>query len=186
MSRPPRLQEPGEVFHVTARGVRRQAIFFDDRDYRLYLNLLARTNSRYAWLVLAYCLMPNHVHLVVSLRERCLSAAMHRQHGLYARRFNERHLLTGHTFEARFRSRRIEDDADLVGVMRYVAVNPVEAGLCDDPLDWPWSSHRAVAGEVHHGSPVHVSEARAVFGPGRRGVARYRDVVASGRTAGAG
>jgi REP element-mobilizing transposase RayT len=176
------VQEPGHVFHVTARGVRRQTVFLDQWDYRLYLELLGQTNRRYGWLVLAYCLMPNHVHLVVRLRERCLSAAMHRQHGLYARRFNERHLLTGHVFSARFHSRRVEDEADLAGVLRYVAVNPVEADLCGDPLEWPWSSHRALAGEVHRGSPVDVSEARAVFGSGEMAVARYRDAVASRAT----
>ena len=174
MTRPARVQRPGEVFHVTARGVRRQATFRDDRDYRLYLDLLAQT-----WMVLAYCLMPNHIHLVVRLGEPCLSAALQRQQGLYARRFNERHLLTGHVFEARYHSRRVQDHADLIGVMRYVALNPVGAGLCDEPLDWTWSSYRAVAGEVHRGSPVHVVEARAVCGEGRLGLRRYRGSVAA-------
>ena len=163
---------------MTARGVRRELIFLDYLDYELYLRLLAQTVERYQWIVLAYCLMPNHVHLVVRLREPTLSAGMHRQQGLYARRFNERYATTGHVFEARFHSSHISDEAHLLGVVRYVVQNPSVAGLCDDPAGWPWSSHRAVAGLTHGGSPVAVREARALFGSARISVARYADFVA--------
>ena len=139
-------------------------VFLDDLDYQLYLRLLARTVSRYAWTILAFCLMPNHLHLLVRLGEPSLSAGMQRQQGLYARRFNERYGLTGHVFQARFHGTHDADEAHLLQTVRYVVQNPVTAGLCDSPEDWPWSSHRAVSGLIHRGSPVAVKAARALFG----------------------
>jgi REP element-mobilizing transposase RayT len=154
MPRSPRSQPPGETFHLTARGVRRQAVFLDDLDYGLYVGLLGQTAQRHRWIVLAYCLIPNHLHLLVRLEDSTLSRGMHRQQGVYARRFNERHGLSGHVFEARFHAVHVVQEAHRLHVLRYIVQNPVRAGLCEDPADWPWSSHRAVAGLTHGGSPV--------------------------------
>jgi REP element-mobilizing transposase RayT len=181
VGRPHRLQASGEHFHVTARGVRREPVFSDDLDFALYLRLLSQTAERYAWIVLAYCLMPNHIHLVVRLTAPTLSVGMQRQQGLYARKFNERHALTGHVFEGRFHASRLESEAHLLGAVRYVARNPAEAGLCADPAEWRWSSHRAVAGPPHRGSPVDVHEARALFGSDERTATRYLGFVGESR-----
>lgn len=88
--------------------------------------------------------MTNHFHLVVQTPTESLSAGMHQLNGGYAKKFNERHQLDGHLFDARFRSTPVESDDHLEDVLRYVALNPVRAGLCDHPSDWPWSSFRGV------------------------------------------
>src|SRR5207244_3446281 len=144
MPRPTRIQLPGGTYHVTARGNRRQALFFDDADRDRFLGIFHRAACRSAWRTLAYCLMTNHFHLVVETPDPTLSSGMHYLNGLYARRFNERHGFEGHLFERRFAAAVIGDDAHLAEVLRYVAFNPVRAGLCDHPADWPWSSFRGV------------------------------------------
>ena len=91
MGRPPRDQPVPGFVHVTSRGVRRQPIFVDDHDRRAFMAFLAQASYRRDWVCLAYCLMTNHYHLVLSLRERTLSRGMHRLNGVFARRFNARH-----------------------------------------------------------------------------------------------
>lgn len=144
MPRPPRFQPPGGTFHVTSRGNRRQAIYRDDLDRELFLGLFNRVVRLRRWQYLAYCLMTNHFHLVIETPEESLSTGMHQLNGRYARKFNERHTLDGHLFEGRFRSTLVETDDQLDDTLRYVAFNPVRAGLCKHPADWPWSSFRGV------------------------------------------
>ncbi len=180
-----RIQEAGDIFHVTARGVRRGVVFVDEFDYELYLRLLERTVRRDRWVIYAYCLMPNHVHLLVRLRESTLSVGAHRLHCAYARRFNERHGFAGHAFDARFGSTLIADEAHHLEALRYIALNPVRAGICDEPEDWPWSSYSAVAGMTGEGSVVAVREVRDLFGGYRTGARRFRQFVADGRRAAA-
>src|SRR3972149_4314568 len=97
MGRPHRCQEPG-YYHVTQRGVAREIVYLDDADRELFLWLLTRTVRRYAWTLHAYCLMSNHVHLVVQLREPTLASGMQYLTGIYGRRFNERHDRRGGPF----------------------------------------------------------------------------------------
>jgi putative transposase len=112
----------------------------DDADYRLYLALLGGIVVAKKWRVLAYCLMPNHIHLVIETPEATLARGMQHLHGLYARLFNDRHGFVGHAFQGRYGSKLIRDEPQLFVVLRYVALNPCEAGLADEPLDWPWNS----------------------------------------------
>lgn len=139
MGRPLRLQEPG-YYHVTQRGVAREIVYLDDDDRELFLGLLKRTLRRYAWTLHAYCLMSNHLHLVVQLREPTLARGMQYLTGIYGRRFNERHDRRGHLFQDRYRSALVESEEHFVRALRYVALNPVQAGLCERPEDWRWSS----------------------------------------------
>ncbi len=139
MARPPRFQPAGGIFHVGARGNLRAAIYFDDLDRRRFLSLLDRVSRRYGWDCRLYCLLPNHFHLVVETATATLSRGMHALNGTYARRFNERHGREGHLFEKRFWSDPIEDDRRLVRTLEYVAQNPVRAGLCKRPEQWPWT-----------------------------------------------
>jgi putative transposase len=150
MPRNPRVDAAGAFHHVCARGVVRQPIFRDDADRRRYLLGLGRVVKWMSWRCLSYCLMGNHIHLVVETRRPTLSRGVQRLHGEYARTFNKRHERSGHLFEGRFRGGPIESDAHLWMTIRYIAHNPVEAGLCGAPEDWPWSSHAAIAAGISH------------------------------------
>src|SRR5215210_502277 len=146
MPRPLRLGADGSIFHVTARGNRRQPIFLDSGDRALFLHLLARNVTRFGWLCHAYCLMGNHFHLVVETPVFNLSEGMQRLNGRFAQLFNERRELGGHLFQGRFHSEPIETDAHLLSSVRYDDLNPVRAGLVGDPAAWRWSSYTATAG----------------------------------------
>jgi REP element-mobilizing transposase RayT len=144
MPRKPRNEEAGAVHHVFARGVAKRDIFRDDLDREFYLQLLEWVVEQTGWLLLSYCLMDNHTHLLVETPEPNLGRGMQRLHGEYAQSFNQRYDLSGHVFQGRFESRRMTSDPHLLVAARYVARNPVEAALCRTPSEWQWSSHRAV------------------------------------------
>ncbi len=110
----------------------------------MFLLLFADAADRFAWSVAAFCLMPNHYHLVVSAPLTQLSAGMHRLNGLYAQRFNKRYKRPGHLFQNRFDARLVEGDRQLRAVCRYVVNNPVRAHLCGQREKWPWCGLRAL------------------------------------------
>jgi len=138
-----RLVIPGVPYHVTQRGNRRQQTLFEDGDYALYIDLLADAARRAGASVWAYCLMPNHVHLIVVPSDpdglRRTFADGHRR---YTGFINARHRWTGHLWQGRFGAVAM-DDEHLVHAARYVAMNPVRARLCERACDWSWSSARA-------------------------------------------
>ena len=106
--------------------------------------MLAQAVRRQRWSCLAYCLMHNHIHLLVETPQPNLGAGMQRLHGLYAQTFNKRHKRCGHLFQGRYGGDRVRTDEQLLTAARYIALNPVEAGLCERPDEWPWSSHAGV------------------------------------------
>lgn len=140
MARPPRLQVAGGIYHVTSRGNRRQSIYYDDEDRRFFLALQKHVAARYWWCLHAHCLMGNHFHLLVETPIPNLSAGMQRLKSEYAAYFNGRHSFEGHLFQQRFGSRLIESEEYFSEALRYIALNPVRAGLCGHPSEWPWSS----------------------------------------------
>ena len=144
MPRPLRPEFSGAVHHVWARGNNRQLIFIDDEDRAVYVDKLARTVRWKRWRCLAYCLMPNHVHLLVETPEANLGAGMQWFHGSYAREFNDRHARVGHVFQGRFGNKIMLTDEQLWTAAAYVARNPVEAGLVERAEEWRWGSHAAV------------------------------------------
>jgi putative transposase len=148
MARQPRALVPGGTYHVTSRGNRRQAIFADDHDRRLFLRLLADTVVHHRWRCGAYCILSNHVHLLVQTPRATedLPFGMHRLNGRYAQWFNDRHELDGHLFQGRFHSTVIEREGHLLEALRYIYRNPVTAGTCAVPEDWRWSSYAATIG----------------------------------------
>jgi putative transposase len=146
MPRKPREEFPGAVHHVYARGNRKQVIYVDDDDRAVYLRLLGEVVVRQRWCCLAYCLMKNHVHLLVETPEANLGTGIQRLHGLHAQRFNKRHKHSGHLFQGRFGSVVVKTDEQLWAVVRYIALNPVEAGLCRDAAEWRWGGHAAMIG----------------------------------------
>lgn len=140
MGRRPRYEEAGAVHHVWARGVDRREIFVDDADRRLYLDLLAGQVRERRWRLHAFCLMTNHIHLVVETPEPDLGRGMHRIHLPYVRHFNERCARVGRLFQDRYGSSRLWTLEAVAAKVAYVEQNPVAAGLCARAQDWPWSS----------------------------------------------
>jgi putative transposase len=141
MPREPRDELAGAIHHVFARGNAKAAIYLDDGDRDRYLTLLGKAVGRHGWRCLAYCLMDNHLHLLIETPVANLGRGMQWLHSLYAQGFNNRYSRPGHVFQGRFGSVRMKSDAQLLMATRYIARNPVEGGLCGEPEEWPWSSH---------------------------------------------
>ena len=143
MARIARVVLAGHPHHVIQRGNRRQKVFFREADYRIYMDLLAegcRLAGTACW---AYCLMPNHTHLVLTPQSPDgLRNSLAEAHKRYTRQVNFRHGWRGHLWQERFHSFPM-DERHLLACVRYVEQNPVKAGLTDRPEDWPWSSARA-------------------------------------------
>jgi REP element-mobilizing transposase RayT len=185
MGRKPREERAGGVYHVYARGNDRERIFVTDADRQLYLALLGKVTTQRRWRTLAYCLMANHVHVLIETVAPNLAVGMQRLQGVYARTFNRRHGRTGHLFERRYGAVPVSSDAQLQEVARYIALNPVTAGLCARPERWPWSSHAAVT--VRAVAPAWLDVGRLLeyfASAGGDPVERYERLVADRREAG--
>jgi REP-associated tyrosine transposase len=144
----------------------------------MYLAMLREVIRRYEWHCLAYCLMSNHVHLLVETPHANLGRGMQHFHGRYAQRLNQRHRLTGHVFEGRFGSVRVEGDGQLWVTARYLALNPVDAGICARPENYEWSSYGAV---IRGEAPPFLSSELLLSYFGAAGgdpLRRYRELVA--------
>jgi putative transposase len=139
-----RNEVAGATYHVYARGVDRRRIFVDDEDYETYTRLLGLVAKRQGWHLLTYCLMPNHVHLLIETPETNLANGMQWLQSQYALSFNRRHGRTGHLFECRYHSPLVRDEHALVETAGYIIVNPVAASLCHSASEWKWGSHAAV------------------------------------------
>ena len=146
MPRPPRINVPGGVFHITTRGNKGFPIVVDDSDRSRWSGLLADTIEEQAWECFSYCLMTNHFHLLVRTPKPNLSRGMYRLNSRYVQTYNRHHGVEGHLFERRFRSLRIVSDWHLLSAIRYIELNPVRAGLCRHPADYEWCSFTEVMG----------------------------------------
>ncbi|WP_293897865.1 transposase [Phenylobacterium sp.] len=149
MARLARVVVAGLPHHITQRGNRRQPVFFEDGDYRLYLGLIGAAARRSGTAVWSYCLMPDHVHFIMApSHPDGLRATFAEAHRRYTRHINARFGWTGHLWQGRFASSAM-DPHHLMAALRYVAFNPVRAQLVASAVDWPWSSTRAhVAGQA--------------------------------------
>lgn len=174
MARRPRLQLNGAIYHVMSRGNRKLPIYDDAIDHQRFLDIVEIAAERYEVRVLADVEMNNHYHLVVDTPRGNLSAAMRYINGVYTQHVNRRHRRIGHVFAGRFVSRLVGDDVYLRTVVKYVAMNPVAAGLVKDPGDWAWSSYRATAGLAKPRSFLHLDWMEWVFECERRATARTR------------
>jgi putative transposase len=178
MARRLRILERDGIYNVGSRGNNKETMFRDATDWMEFLRLLAKVSIRYRWKGWAYCLMGNHFHLVVQLPHLGLSEGMQLLNAGYAIRTNARHNRSGHLVRNRFYSDQVESETHLLELCRYVVLNPVRAGLCRSPADWPWSSYRATAGfEAAH--PFLVADAILdLFGSDRPTAQQsYRDYV---------
>lgn len=141
MPRAARIVVPDRPHHVTQRGNRRQPTFFGDGDYRFYLSLVREACAAARVAVWAYCLMPNHVHLLLTPRDETgLGRAVKETHRRYTTMINRREGWTGYLWQGRFGSEPLATDASALAAARYIERNPVEAGLVRRPEEWPWSS----------------------------------------------
>jgi putative transposase len=143
MARQARVVIPGIPHHITQRGNRRQKTFFCEADYKTYLTMAGQAFRDAEVEVWAYCLMPNHVHLIATpARPQALAEAVAATHVRYTRQINLREGWTGYLWQGRFASFPMDEDY-LRHCARYVGLNPVRAGLVERAVDWPWSSVRA-------------------------------------------
>ena len=140
MARPLRIEFEGAIYHVSARGTARQAIFLDDQDCEEFLKRLRRNVADYGIRLYLFCLMSSHEHLFVETPEANLSAGMQYLNGSYTSYFNRRHRRVGHLFQGRFKGHLIEEQDYFLEVSRYLHLNPVRARLVAWPEDWRWSS----------------------------------------------
>lgn len=156
MARPLRIEFPGAVYHVTARGNARAAIFLNDDDRRRFVALLTETAGHLGWTCHAYCLMDNHFHLLLETASANLGRGMRQINGVYTQRFNRARDRVGHVFQGRYKAILVEKQAYLLELCRYVVLNPVRAGMVAAPGDWAWSSYRRMAGQraARRGGPA--------------------------------
>jgi REP-associated tyrosine transposase len=167
MPRKYRIEVPGGYFHIATRSVYEKFAFGGVGDRTDFLDILNSVIESCGWLLKSYCLLGTHYHLILQTPAANLSVGMQMLNGRYAQRFNWRHGRRGHLFGERFYSVLIESDEHLFNALRYVARNPIEAGLCGAPADWRWSSFRATAGLAAAPRFLDVDGVLALFGVGR-------------------
>ena len=175
MARRPRLLAPGVLYHVIVRGNQRQKTFLSDTDYQAYLERLGRYRQRLNVIVYAYCLMPNHVHLLVETRSEPLSKFMQGLQQSYTQYFNRAHHKVGHLFQGRYKAIVCDKDEYLLTLLRYIHLNPVRAKITRKPEQYKCSSHGAYV----NGQKTEIIDPRPVLQMlgGRRG---YRSFVLDG------
>jgi putative transposase len=179
MSRPVRIEFPGAIYHITSKGIKGASVFRDREDRTAFLSILSTVVSRFSWLLHSYVLMDDHYHLVVEIPDGNLSKGMRQLNGVYTQHFNRRHELEGPIFQGRFKSVLFEKENYLLPVCRYVALNPVRLGTPSSLARYPWSSHRAIAGDVRTPSYLHSSDLLDGFGKRQR-EGKYREFVEQG------
>lgn len=181
MSRPLRIEFPNALYHVTARGDRREDIFDDDEDRKLFLETLGEVIDQFNWVCYAWCLMDNHYHLLIQTPDGNLSKGMRQLNGVYTQASNRRHKRVGHLFQGRFKAILVDSDRYLLELSRYVVLNPVRAGMVKTPGAWAWSSYRASMGREEAPPWLAVDGLLAQFAK-RRSLAqeRYAQFVAQG------
>lgn len=148
MGRPHRIQFPGALYHVTSRGNRKDDIYTNDRDRRLWLRLFADTCADFQWTCHAWCQMTNHFHIVIETKEPNLSKGMAWLNGNFTRIFNKTYNRVGHVFQGRFHAVLVQKQDYLLELARYVVLNPVRAGIVGNAHDWAWSSYQATLGRA--------------------------------------
>jgi putative transposase len=147
MSRKARQKSKSGIYHIMLRGTNRQEIFHDKEDCVRFLETLDRYKKESEIKVYAWCLMNNHVHLLLHEGKEELSVTMKRIGVSYALFYNRKYKMTGHLFQDRYKSENVESDEYLVSVTRYIHQNPVKAGIVKKPDDWGWSSCQGYYGK---------------------------------------
>jgi len=178
MSRPLRIEYPGAWYHVMNRGRRGEEIFFTDADRREFILVLREAVELWNFRIAAYCLMPNHYHLLIQTPDGNLSRGMRHINGVYTQRFNRRHKMEGQLFRGRYKAVLVEEDGHLLEVLRYIHRNPLRAGMVKDLGQYPWSSHHGYLSWAKSWSWLHKDELLAMLSPvKKRHRSAYRDFV---------
>lgn len=178
MPRQPRGEIPAGSYHVTTRTAGPIPMFRDDTDRTWFCNRLGRIVREHEWTCHAFCLMPTHYHLVVEVQLNSLQPGMKRLNGPYAQWFNWRYGRSGHLCGARYYAGSVTAEGHELHLLRYLARNPVEAGICSKPSNWAWGSYRGCAGIDPGFAFVDSSRLRAYFGRDEREACRLlRDFV---------
>lgn len=163
MSRPLRLEFAGALYHITSRGNGRKAIYLEETDFELFLELLNDVCEQYNWVIHAYCLMDNHYHLLVETPDGNLSKGMRQLNGVFTQSMNRKHRRVGHLFQGRYKAILVDKDAYLLELCRYIVLNPVRAKMVDTPDEWPWSSWFAMVGKIESPSWLATDALLALF-----------------------
>nr|WP_315397252.1 transposase [uncultured Duganella sp.] len=167
MARPLRLEFPGALYHVTCRGNRREQVFCDRQDRRVWLEEIARMCDRFHFVIHAYCQMTNHYHLLVETPDGNLGQGMRQLNSVYSGYYNRRHGLVGHVLQGRYKAILVQKESYLLELARYVVLNPLRAGIVDKLEDWEWSSLPFMLGERPAPSWLNTDWLLASFGEDR-------------------
>lgn len=154
MARLAREKSASGIYHAMVRGINKQPIFHMDEDRLRYLEVLAKVQEKTPFVFHAYCLMDNHIHLLLQELDEPLGDLMKRVGASYVYWFNRKYERVGHLFQARFRSEVVEDDSYFLTVLRYIHQNPVRARIVERCSDYPWSSYAAYANAVQQGKAL--------------------------------
>ena len=184
MPRKPRIFVAGGTYHVCCRVVRGERPFVDEAVAGAFVSMLTAVKGEHGLTILAWCLMPNHYHLVLRAGELPLWRSMRLVQGRFAKAFNHTRRVFGPVWQGRYKARLVGDPAYLMQAIAYVHLNPVASGLVKDPGSYRWSGHRQILGRVRSGL-VDVDEALVAFGSSRReALLTYRSVLRRGKDEG--
>ena len=154
MPRVARIKSSTGIYHIITRGINQQNIFSCDDDYERFLNTLSRYCRKSSCEIYAYCLMDNHIHLLLKEGQEPLATTMKRIGTSYVYYYNWQYNRKGHLFQDRFKSEPVEDDAYFLTVLRYIHLNPIKAGIADDPASYPYSSYSEYTNRANLINPI--------------------------------
>lgn len=180
MARKPRIEYSGAFYHVITRGNRKETIFFDAEDREKFLDKLLEYKKRYNFILYAYTLMNNHIHLLIETEETPLSKIMQGLLQSHAQWHNRKYKTVGHLFQGRYKAILCDRDEYLLVLVRYIHLNPVRAGIVKDPADYRWSSHRVYLG-LEYSRLIDTEFVLSQFSRGKkRAIELYREFIDEG------
>lgn len=168
MSRPLRIQYPDAWYHVMNRGRRGESVFLDKHDYSMFVELLKEVVDMYRVRVAAYCLIPNHYHILIQTPGGDLARCMRHLNGIYTQRFNRAHNCDGQLFRGRYKSTLVDADSYLLELLRYIHRNSLEAGLVKELNKYAWSSHKRYLSNAKKWDWLHKAFILSLFGREKR------------------
>ena len=182
MARALRIEFAGALYHVTSRGNRQEDIYESDQDREAFLKVLADSCAQFNWVCHAYCLMTNHYHLMIETPDGNLSNGMRQLNGIYSQTFNRSHQRAGHVFQGRYKAILVEKEDYLLELSRYILLNPVRAQMVRSPIEWPWSSYRAMVNRTAKPEWLSVDWLLSAFAQERSvAVTKFEQFVVAGK-----